>query len=428
MVVGFLGLARANPYEKFTSSDFSITSLIFTTAWNKGKIVSGLFMDVAGAFNNMVHARLLHNLKKRSVDHRAIRWIESFLKTRKTIIKTNEASTKNIEIEVGTPQGSPLSPILYLFYNADLIEVAKKYKCMLSTGFIDDAMFAVAGKSSAANNQILVKAHEEAPKWAKEHGSKFSLKKYQLTHYSWRRNDEHKLDLQLGNQIVKAKLHSKFLGVIMDHKLLWREHVNKLKERATKSITGLTKLAGSTWGGCVLSIRRLYEAIVIPQITYCCSVWYTPPGEEGHKRWMLEDFRNIQARALRVVTGAFRATAKSALDIEAYVLPIKQCLEKLTNDTMLRIVATPSYKSIIGKRSRKQERRRTPLEKLTSRFRKRTGMKPGSIEKLEPFIAPPWWSPPKAVISESKKAGKEQHEALHNSKTDGHVLLYNECI
>ena len=244
-------------------------------SWNKNKIMSKLFMNVTKAFNNMIHVKLLHNLKKKSVNHRAIRWIENFLKARKTIIKINEASTNNIEIEISTSQKFSLLSILYLFYNANLIKTAKKYKCMLFTNFIDDVMFAMTEKSSTINNEILVKAHEKTLKWAKLHEFKFFIKKYQLIHYSWKKNNEHKFDLQLENQIIKIKLHSKFLKVIMNNKLLWKKHVNKLKKRAMKSITKLSKLTESTWKNCFLSIRRLYEVIIISQIIYCCSMWYT---------------------------------------------------------------------------------------------------------------------------------------------------------
>ena len=94
-------------------------------SWNKSKTMSKLFMNVTKAFNNMIYVKLLHNLKKKNVNHRAICWIESFLKARKTIIKINKTSTNNIEIEINTSQRFSLLSILYLFYNANLIKTTK---------------------------------------------------------------------------------------------------------------------------------------------------------------------------------------------------------------------------------------------------------------------------------------------------------------
>lgn len=64
-------------------------------------------------------------------------WVASFLTNRQTIVKTNKHTTSKLSIDLGLPQGSPLSSILYLFYNADLLEnsAAKRVEAQ---GFIDD--------------------------------------------------------------------------------------------------------------------------------------------------------------------------------------------------------------------------------------------------------------------------------------------------
>lgn len=98
------------------------------TAWNKNEIASLLMMDFSAAYPNTSHKRLLHNLRKRKIDHKIVKWVTSFLTNRQTILKTKEHTTSKLFIDLGLPQGSPLSSILYLFYNADLLEdsVAKE--------------------------------------------------------------------------------------------------------------------------------------------------------------------------------------------------------------------------------------------------------------------------------------------------------------
>lgn len=65
----------------------AVTSRIYQ-AWNKGdgQVASLLLLDVSGAFDNVSHTRLLHNLRKRRIDERTVRWIASFLSNRHTRI------------------------------------------------------------------------------------------------------------------------------------------------------------------------------------------------------------------------------------------------------------------------------------------------------------------------------------------------------
>ena len=64
----------------------AVTAKIYEQ-WNNGKdgqVASLLLLDVSGAFDNISHKRLLHNLRKRKVDENTVRWIASFLSDRHT--------------------------------------------------------------------------------------------------------------------------------------------------------------------------------------------------------------------------------------------------------------------------------------------------------------------------------------------------------
>ena len=62
--------------------------------WNKSLIMTTLFLNVMKIFDNVSHEQLLHNLRKKRINHRIINWISSFLRKRITIIKINERITK----------------------------------------------------------------------------------------------------------------------------------------------------------------------------------------------------------------------------------------------------------------------------------------------------------------------------------------------
>ena len=89
------------------------------TVWGQGnnKVATLLSMDVAGAFDTVSHRRLIHNLRKRKIPKWITDWTASFLKERRTTLTINRRVTEEF---TGIPQRSPISPILYLFYNADI--------------------------------------------------------------------------------------------------------------------------------------------------------------------------------------------------------------------------------------------------------------------------------------------------------------------
>src|SRR5436190_20383168 len=97
-------------------------------AWKEKEIYSAVFMDVAGAFNNVHHERLIDNMEKRRIPGFIIAWTESFLRDRSTHLRFNGTTSEEIQTEAGVPQGSPLSPILYMYYNAELLDVPRIYE------------------------------------------------------------------------------------------------------------------------------------------------------------------------------------------------------------------------------------------------------------------------------------------------------------
>jgi hypothetical protein len=110
-------------------------------AWKRKDIFSAVFMDVAGAFNNIYHERLLDNMQKRRVLKQIIKWIGSFLQARTTQLRFNDFTSTSIAIPAGILQGSLLSPLLYMFYNSDLLDILASPH--LSLRFINDIAYSI---------------------------------------------------------------------------------------------------------------------------------------------------------------------------------------------------------------------------------------------------------------------------------------------
>src|SRR5579859_6167176 len=106
-------------------------------------------MDVAGAFNNVHHNGLVHNMRRRPIPTQLVKLAQSFLTGWTTQLCFNGKTSSEIHIEAVIPQGSPLAPLLFMLYNAELLEITKMPD--LALGFIDDIAYGVSGLTAQGN-------------------------------------------------------------------------------------------------------------------------------------------------------------------------------------------------------------------------------------------------------------------------------------
>ncbi|KAJ5751584.1 zinc knuckle domain protein [Penicillium odoratum] len=196
------------------STDHAIHIIIdrIKTSWGKGKpVVSLLMLDVGGAYDNVSHERLLHNLKERCLGH-FVPWVKAFLTNRSTRIRMPEGMSDTFPTPTSIPQGSPISPILYLVYNADLLEGCGTG--ITSNGWVDDVGFMAKGDSERETTRKLRAACQKADRWAEKHASVFDPKKYALIHFvNTKEVDPQYTSLTLrGHTVTATRTAERYLG------------------------------------------------------------------------------------------------------------------------------------------------------------------------------------------------------------------------
>ena len=158
-----------------------------------------------------------------------------------------DITTERVRTLIGLLQGSSMSSILYLFYNADLIEfLADPSRGILVSGFINDVVIIAVNDFAEKNLITLASAHKKATEWATSHGSVFAPAKYELIHFRRLPFEGPELFLRLGDHILTPSFSCKYLGVVMDCRLIWKFHLQHLEKKTSGRLSVLTALAGST--------------------------------------------------------------------------------------------------------------------------------------------------------------------------------------
>ncbi len=170
------------------STDTALEMLVkqIHAAWQADDGVASLHsLDMTGAFDRVVLVQVLHNLRKRCIPQWLVQFISYFLSDRLTSLCFPGFSSSPFSSEQGIPQGSPLSTILFLFYNADLIDVCNSPNIPATDiGFVDDTNVLAFGKSTEETCCVVKEIHSRCLTWGDMHGASFTPHKYVLVNFS----------------------------------------------------------------------------------------------------------------------------------------------------------------------------------------------------------------------------------------------------
>jgi hypothetical protein len=246
-----------------------------------------------------------------------------------TNLKFDDFTSPLLEASIGIPQSSPLSPILYLYYSADLLEiVGAKERDRFIAGYIDDTMLAVESDSVEENIRKLTEIMPRAFHWSRTHACSFNLAKFQMVHYTRNSNKYSPLPLPTQGHIIEASNSAKYLGIIMDRTLRWHEQVKQAVEKGTKAVLAINRLTRPAFGLPHQLVCQLFRSVVIPKMEYALFVWYSPVYSTGNGRrkgsvGALNKLTKVQNTACRLITGAFKTTPIEALNYLAGIPPIQ---------------------------------------------------------------------------------------------------------
>lgn len=261
---------------------------------DKKSICVATYLDVAKAFDSVWHDGLLHKLKQQlPYDYFLI--LRSYISNRNFYVKYKEECSKIMKMEAGVPQGSVLGPMLYLLYTADIPTPTTNNK-MIAT-FADDTVLLASHKD--INNAItdLQGLLDNTLDWFAKWGILVNSDKTVQVTYTNRRIQQHR-PISINNVEIFSDSKAKYLGILIDSKLLWKDHINQKRVQMRNKFRQLFWLLSKESKVSTHNKLLIYNSIIAPIWKYGIELWGTA------SRSNIQIIQRVQSKILRTIINA----------------------------------------------------------------------------------------------------------------------------
>jgi hypothetical protein len=241
-------------------------------------------------------------------------FIKDFITDRTFQVQIGNERSSTRTLENGTPQGSVISPILFLIMINDMSAVINGAHLSL---FADDSATYKSGKNLQYIMKEIQKNVNQIQSWCEMWGFKISIEKSCTVIFTNKKRPANLIKpIEINGKSIKTEKEVKFLGMIIDQSLTWKSHVKYITDKCKKRINLMKSLAGTRWGAGKRSQLTLYRSLIRSVIEYGAVAYDN--AAPSHKKQL----QSIQTTALRICCGAFKSTAAAALQVDCGEMPL----------------------------------------------------------------------------------------------------------
>ena len=294
-----------------------------TQGFNGGLCTAVAALDINKAYDSVWHAGLLH-LCRDLLPLPVARWVTSFLRDRSAQVLEDGALSPAFATPGGVPQGSPLSPLLFVLFARSL--PLPRGPLLGASVYADDITVWASADSPAAAGRALSPFLDDLVDWGRTWRLLFAPAKTQLTFFSRRQGGWTEEQLQtpvLSGVRLTWESFVDLLGVRLDRKLSLLPHVRRAVTRLTPRLLELRRLTQS-----LRTVPRwvrvlLVKVLVRPCLTFVAPAW-TPACTTAWER-----LEQLDRKAVRFALGEPRDSDVQHLLQRAGLQPLRTVFRRL---------------------------------------------------------------------------------------------------
>jgi hypothetical protein len=321
-------------------------------AMRRKEKVGILLFDIKGFFDHVKRDRLKGIMENLGFPREYCEWAHSFLSDRKVRLSFNNFTSDEMGQLVGTPQGSPVSPVLSAIYTSALLRLQDHWNNSTLGMYVDDGVILAHADDWESVDRLLIARYRRCEEWLRRSNLAIEPDKTEVLYF---RTPRQRLDFppnriclpnpsENTSYAVQASDTVCYLGFFINHKLDWEPHVTIMCNRARASIKALQVLGSSHCGLSMANWRLVFNAVCLPVLSYGCQLWANSPKIVS----LMKKVQLVFNEGVKVISGAFRTAPREPLHEILWVLPTRHFLEKLIHTSALRLYRVPRGSQLLS--------------------------------------------------------------------------------
>jgi ribonuclease HI len=294
-----------------------------------------VLLDFSKAFDQVWREKLLVLMHNMGILLQYIRWLYQFLRNRFGKVKFNGSMSKNTQFHQGVPQGSVLSPLLFILYINSL--ALQLPDININALFADDVTILAVRRTLEEAQQAAQKTVDIVVAWAKEWKLKLNASKSEVSFFSHYPGDS-KLQptIVIEGKPIDFNPTPRLLGVKLDRSLTFTPHVNDICDASTNNLKMLSCLSHSKWGWGKYQVMRIYNSHLKSRMDYAGFAWQPYLSITNYNR-----LETIQNRALRIATGQYQRCPSEAKRAELGAISYRTSSERAIVRARVKAICLP---------------------------------------------------------------------------------------